>query len=61
MRLFTKTFKNELGNEINLAIDDAPSRKSVIIRIVGPTSTVTHEITYYEASELREALRCITI
>lgn len=61
MLLVSKTFKNELGAQIDLSIFDAPDRKNVVIRIAGPLSETTNTLTYREAAELRDALRTITI
>jgi hypothetical protein len=61
MKLFLKTFKNELGNQIDLTIDDIPERGSVKVKMSGPKSESCNEMTYLEAAELRDALRVITI
>ena len=61
MKPFVKTFENELGNEIDLVIEDIPDRKSIKVTMRGPTSVTTNEMTYGEAAELRNALKVITI
>lgn len=61
MKLFIKTFENELGNKIDLVIDDIPDRKSVLVKMSGPKSESVNEMTYGEAAELRDALKHITI
>lgn len=61
MVLVIKTFKNERGNQIDLRIEDAPDRGSVIVRMRGPASESVNEMTYLEAAELRDALTVITI
>lgn len=61
MKLFIKTFTNEIGNKIDLLIDDVPARKSIKITMRGPASDTTNEMTYGEATELRDALRAIKI
>lgn len=61
MKLVVKTFTNELGNQIDLVIDDVPGRRSIIVKMRGPKSESVNEMTYREAEELRDALKHITI
>lgn len=61
MLLVVKTFKNERGNQIDLVIEDVPARRSIIVKMRGPSSESESEMTYVEAAELRGALTKITI
>lgn len=55
-------FENELGNQINIAVEEVEDSKgekkfdAVEIYISGPDSEVTNTITYYEAITLNKLL-----
>lgn len=61
MNLFFKTFTNELGNQIDLAIHDGRERGTVVITMRGPRSQSVNTMTWQEAAELRDALKKISI
>lgn len=55
MNFYSVKFTNELGNEIEMELDPAPT--AVTVRAVGPDSTTEHTWTIGEARELSSLLR----
>lgn len=51
----TKTFTNEIGNEITIGVNHTDVG-TVLVKIEGPTSTFECELTKMEGNELKNEL-----